>query len=154
MASDRWRVFLDTNVLIAGLASQTGASAAILDLGEAEEIRVVISRQVLVEADRVFSAKFPALLQRYRRFIKSLAPLLADDPSPQAVRAAAKVIEPDDAPILAAAQQERVDYLVTLNTRHFMIPRVRAFLPAPIVTPAEFLSAFRVFWEHTTKTGI
>ena len=37
MASDRWRVFLDTNVLVSGVLSSTGASAAILDLGEAEE---------------------------------------------------------------------------------------------------------------------
>lgn len=153
MASERWRVFVDTNVLIAGMASRTGASAAILDLGEAEEIQMIVSRQVLVEADRVFTAKFPKLLQRYRRFIKNLAPVLADDPSRQAVRAAARVIEPGDAPILAAAKEERVDYLVTLNTRHFMVPGVRVFLPRPIVTPAEFLSAFRVFWERRSGTG-
>ena len=38
MASERWRVFLDANILIAGLASCTGASAAIRDLGESEQI--------------------------------------------------------------------------------------------------------------------
>ena len=148
MAADRWRVFLDTNVLIAGLASRTGASAAILDLGEAEEIVVVVSRQVLVEGDRVFLAKFPQLIERYRAFIKNLAPLLADDPTPHAVRAAAQVIDADDAPILAAAKQEGVEYLVTLNTRHFATPRARNFLPTRIVTPAEFLIAFRQFWQH------
>lgn len=148
MPADRWRVFLDTNVLIAGVASRTGASAAILDLGEAEEIVIVLSRQVLVEADRVFLAKFPHLVERYRAFIKNLAPLLADDPPAAAVKEAAQVIHADDAPILAAAKRETIDYLVTLNTRHFTIPQVRAFLPAPIVTPAEFLEAFRRFWEH------
>lgn len=149
MAADRWRVFLDTNVLIAGLASRTGASAAILDLGEAEEVIVVASRQVLVEADRVFLAEFPHLLERYRRFIKNLAPLLADDPERKEVEEAKQVIEPDDAPILAAARQEKVDYLVTLNTRHFHTAKVRAYLPLPVVTPAEFITAFRKFWEQS-----
>lgn len=148
MPADRWRVFLDTNILIAGLASRTGASAAILDLGEAEEILIVLSRQVLVEADRTFTAKFPHLVDRYRTFIKNLSPLLANDPPGSAVKDAAQVIHVDDAPILAAATHERIDYLVTLNTRHFTTPQVRAFLPVPIVTPAEFLNAFRKFWER------
>lgn len=147
MAGERWRVFLDTNVLIAGLLSQTGASCALLDLAEAEEVIAVVSRQVLVEADRVFSAKFPHLLERYRKFIKNLAPLLAEDPKPADVAQAAKVIDEEDAPILAAAKQEKPDFLVTLNTRHFTPPKVRAFLPCPIATPSEFITAFRHSWE-------
>jgi putative PIN family toxin of toxin-antitoxin system len=147
MAAERWRVFLDTNVLIAGLASQTGASAAIRDLGESEELRIVLSRQVLIEADRVLLKKFPQLIERYRLFIKNVSPELADDPAHDAVRAAEAVIDADDAPILAAAKHAQVDYLVTLNTKHFLIPNVRAFYAAPIVTPAEFLAAFRAFWE-------
>ena len=146
MAPERWRVFLDTNVLIAGLASRTGASAAILDLGEAEELRIILSRQVLVEADRTMLAKFPDLMERYRAFIKNLAPLLAEDPPSALVQEAAQCIHPNDAPILAAAKQEHIEYLVTLNTRHFMNPQARAFLPIPIVTPAEFLAVFRNFW--------
>ena len=149
MAADRWRVFLDTSVLISGLASPTGASAAIRDLGEAEELRIVLSRQVLVEADRVLLRKFPQLIERYRLFIKSLSPELADDPSPDAVRAAEAVIHPNDAPILAAAKHAKVDYLVTLNTKHFLTRRVQTFYVAPIVTPGEFLVAFRDYWEKT-----
>lgn len=144
---ERWRVFLDTNVLIAGLLSRSGASAAVLDLGEAEEILVVVSRQVLVEADRVFLAKFPHLIGRYRKFIKNLAPLLTDDPTPSLVQESKKVIEAEDAPILAAAKEGSVDYFVTLNTRHFNTAAVRNFLSLPIVTPSEFLAAFRDFWE-------
>lgn len=147
MPADPWLVFLDTNVLISGLASQTGASAAILDLGEAEEIVVVVSHQVLVEADRVFTAKFPQLLERYRKYIKNLAPLLAEDPPRKEVEKTRRIIEPDDAVILAAAKREKVDYLVTLNTRHFHTAKARAYLPCPILTPAEFITAFRKTWE-------
>lgn len=146
MAADRWRVFVDTNVLVAGMLSQKGAPATILDLGEAEEIRLVVSRQILVEAE--FVRKFPALTERYRVVIKHLQPILVDDPPLTIVRQASQVIHPDDAPILAAAKIAGVDYLVTSNTKHFSPENVRAFLPAPILTPAEFLTRFQTFWEH------
>ena len=127
----------------------TGASAAILDLGEAEEILLVVSQQVLMEADRTFAAKFPHLTDRFRSWIENVAPLLVDDPPPRMVREAAQVIHPDDAPILAAARQSKVDYLVTLNTRHFLTPKAKVYFVRPIVTPAEFLHVFRQFWEHS-----
>ena len=143
----RWRVFLDTRVLIAGLTSPTGASAAIRDLGEAEELRFVLSRQVLVEADRVLFRKFPHLIERSRLFIKNVSPELADDPPPHALQAAEALIDPDAAPMLAAAKQGGVDYLVALNTKHFLTLRARAFFSASVVTPGEFLLAFREFWK-------
>ena len=68
------KVFIDTSVLIAGVASVTGASAAVLDLCESETVQMVVSRQVLVEADRNFSAKLPNLVSQYRQFIRNLAP--------------------------------------------------------------------------------
>ena len=148
MATDQWRVFLDTNVLISGLASRTGASAAILDLGEAEEILIVLSKHVLVEADRVFAEKFPHLIERFRLFIKNFSPLMLEDPKPKTVLEARSIIERDDAPILAAVKHEKVDYLVTLNTKDFNTPKVRNYITASIVTPAEFLIEFRKFWEQ------
>lgn len=148
MVSNQWKVFLDTNVLIAGLASRTGASAAILDLGEAEEIQIYISQHVLIEADRVFCDKFPHLIKEFRIFIKSLSPVLVDDPKPQAVREANKVIEIGDAPILAAVKSKKLDYLVSLNTRHFKTQKVQDYVTIPIVTPGEFLTAFRDYWEQ------
>jgi len=148
MPDNQWHVFLDTNVLISGLASRKGASAAILDLGEAEEIRIAISKHVLIEADRVFLAKFPHLIDRFRVFIKNLAPLLLEDPKSQDVRDANKIIEIGDAPILAAVKFQKVDYLVTLNTKHFQTVQVRSYISTPIVTPGEFLNAFQKYWKH------
>jgi hypothetical protein len=36
---------------------------------------------------------------------------------------------------------------VTLNTKHFLTRKAHAFFSALIVTPGEFLLAFREFWE-------
>ena len=76
------KVFMDTSVLISGLASSTGASGAVLALCEAEVIQMVmvISRQVIVKADRNFSAKLPRLLSRFRQFIEDLKPLPGSRP--------------------------------------------------------------------------
>ncbi len=67
-------MFIDTNVLIAGVNSVTGASATVLDLCEARILQMVISRQIVVEADRNFAAKFPQLIGRFRQFMHHLAP--------------------------------------------------------------------------------
>jgi len=142
-----WRVFLDSSVLISGVISQTGASSAILDLGEAGEIVIVLSKGVLVETDRVFERKFPNLIGNFREFIKNLSPIIAEDPSPQEIREAQAVIEKDDAPILAAAKKANIHFLVSLDTKHFHSHKVRHYFKAPIVTPAQFLTEFRNIFE-------
>jgi predicted nucleic acid-binding protein len=97
------KVFIDTSVLIAGVASVTGASATVLDLCEAESIQMVISRQVLVEADRNFSSKLPGLVTQFRQFIRNVAPHMVEDPPAMAVERAAAFTVQKDASILAAA---------------------------------------------------
>jgi predicted nucleic acid-binding protein len=143
MAHRPWRAFLDTSALIAGLLSPTGSAHEVLRLFEVGVVDLVLSRQVLVEADRNLTAKLPALLDAYRDFIARLAPQVVEDPDREAVSRAMQVIHHADAPILAAAVTAHVDYLITWNTRHFQRTTVRTFAPFPIVTPAEFLTAFR-----------
>jgi len=149
-----WRVFLDSSVLVAGIISsqrkpsgQTGASSAILDLGEAEEIVIVLSKGILVETDRVFEKKFPSLVGEFREFIKNLSPIVSGDPTSQEIREAERVIDKDDAPILAAAKKTKIHCLVSLDTRHFHKSKVRQYLNSPIVTPAQFLMEFRNIFE-------
>jgi putative PIN family toxin of toxin-antitoxin system len=135
-------IFIDTNVLIAGLASISGASALVLDLCEAGAVQIVISRQVLVEADRNISSKLPILTGKFRRFIKNLAPLLVEDPTFLEVKKASSLIHKKDAPILAAARKVKVDYLITLDKKHFLTSREKERVVVPLVTPAEFLQIF------------
>lgn len=142
-----WRVFLDSSVLVSGIISQSGASSAILDLGEAAEIIIVLSKGVLVETDRVLEKKFPGLAGEFRTFIKNLLPVVTADPTAREIREAESAIDKDDAPILAAAQKVNIHYLVSLDTRHFHSSKVRQYLKAPIVTPAQFLTEFRKVFE-------
>jgi putative PIN family toxin of toxin-antitoxin system len=140
------KVFIDTNVLIAGVASATGASATVLDLCEAESIQMVISRQVLVEADRNFSSKLPGLVTRFREFIQNLAPLMVEDPPATAVERSAAITAQKDASILAAALEAQVDYLITLDKKHFLKHKGKKSIPIEICTPADFLRIFESLW--------
>ena len=142
----RIKVFIDTSVLIAGVASLTGASAAVLDLCESETVQMVVSLQVLVEADRNFAAKFPNLVSQYRQFIQDLAPLMVDDPPAAAVKKAASLVGRKDAAILAAAMVEKVDCLITLDKKHFLKEKPPQVLPLEICTPADFLKIFERLW--------
>ena len=151
--SRRIKVFVDTSVLIAGTASVTGASAVVLDLCESGIIQMVISRQVLVEADRNFSSKLPRLLGRFRLFLRNLSPILVDDPSPSEIKKWASFIVSKDAPIMAAAQKAGVDFLISLDKKHFLSPKVKEHVLIKIVTPIEFIRAFeRICLE--TEEGI
>ncbi|MEW6325256.1 MAG: PIN domain-containing protein [Nitrospirota bacterium] len=139
----RWRLFLDTSALIAGIVSTTGAAREVLRLCEAGVVEPMISRQVLTEADRNLSAKLPALVPDYRALMKQMAPVLVNDPSSKSVRWAARVIHAKDAPILAAAIDGKADYLITWNTRHFHQSAVMEAVNFKIMTPGEFLEEFR-----------
>ena len=139
----RWKVFLDTSALIAGVVSASGAAREVLRLGEARVIDLVVSRQVLTEGDRNIATKLPTVLADYRMLLEQLGLQIVEDPSAQGVREAARVIHHKDAPILAAARQAGVDYLGTWNTRHFNTAPGRAFGPFAVMTPGEFLQAFR-----------
>ncbi len=140
------KVFIDTRVLISGVASLTGASAAVLDLCEAESIQMVISRQVLVEADRNFSAKLPGLVSEFREFIRNLVPLMVEDAPAAAVERAAGLIGRKDAAILAAAIESKVESLITLDKKHFLKQKVQRNIPIEICTPSDFLRIFERLW--------
>ncbi|MBS0183772.1 MAG: PIN domain-containing protein [Nitrospira sp.] len=143
MARRSWRAFLDTSALIAGLLSPTGSAHEVLRLFEIGVVELIVSRQVLVEADRNLTAKMSMLLDAYHEFLRRLNPEVVEDPSREAISQARQVIHHADAPILAAAIESRVDYIITWNTRHFHKKPVQDFVSFPIVTPAEFLTAFR-----------
>ncbi len=137
------RVFIDSNVLISGIASLTGASAAILNIGESNIIKIVLCQQVLIESDRNIEKKFPALIYKFRDFIKKLNPDLALNPTVDEIKKILYLINQDDAPILACAIKSRIDYLVSLNIKHFKKNRIEKDFTIKVVTPGEFLYEFR-----------
>lgn len=143
MRKQKPKVFIDTSALIAGIASSKGAARAVLQLAEIGLIEVFVSRQVIVEADRNIEDKLPEMLNEYREFIEFLAPALIDDPPRGEIKRFLAVINPDDAPILAAAVNADVDFLITWDRKHFIGKNIHVHSSLKIVTPGEFLRYFR-----------
>ncbi len=147
MRKQRLKVFLDTSALIAGVASSRGAARAVLQLAEIGLIEVIVSRQVIVEADRNIEEKLPGMLDDYREFMELLAPVLIDDPRQKEVERFLKVINYDDAPVLASAVGSGADFLVTWDRKHFIGKNIHIQSNLKIVTPGEFLKYFREYVE-------
>ncbi len=135
-----WRVFVYTSALLAGVISRTGAAHEVLALGEQGLVHLLVSTQVLMEADRNILKKFPHLGSDFRLLIRACAPTLVENPTVKEIHGAVPWVGADDAPILAAALKAEADYLVTWNTRDFMTARVPAHLPLKIVTPGGLIS--------------
>jgi predicted nucleic acid-binding protein len=110
---------------------------------------MVVSRQVLIEADRNVAAKFPQLVDRFHQFMHTLVPLMVEDPTLASMEKAATVVDRKDAPILAAAQNANVDFLIRLDKKHFLNPKMRQKVILKVVSPIECLQFFeRLFLEE------
>jgi len=114
-------LFMDSSALIAGIVSSKCAARALLLLAEGGQITVTISEQVLVETERALARKVPLALSDLRQAILASQSQIVRDPSTDEVSAHPNLIShPADIPIVLAAMQAKVDYLVTLNRKHFI----------------------------------
>jgi len=137
----RSRVFLDTSALLAGLNSPTGAAGAILVACFSGEIVPLISPQVIEEAERNISLKFPMLDNAWHSFLL-IPPHVTKKPAILQVRKAYALLPTSDAPILASATASKPDALVTWDVKHFLRANVVASVEFPVLTPGEFLARF------------
>jgi predicted nucleic acid-binding protein len=130
---------------VAGIASERGAAREILRLAEAGLVRPVASEQVLVELDRVITAKFPQFTQEVLTFLSTVRPEVRVDPTGKDLKPFLGLIEEGDVAILAAAHLAGVDYLVTWDKKDFLKATVRRAVSCGVEDPGGFLKAFR---EH------
>ena len=136
------KIFADANVLIAGADSRSAASGAVLLLAEVGLFRLVVSRQVLDEAERNLRKKLPRALPTFAELLASIQMEIVPDPDISTWQRWEGLIEEKDAPILEAAVAANVDRLLTLNTRDFT-PEVAAESGLHIQTPAQFINELR-----------
>jgi predicted nucleic acid-binding protein len=136
------RIFIDANVLIAGADSSSGASNAVLRLAEIGIFQLVVSRQVLDEAERNLRRKLPRALPNFAAQMTRLRLEIIPAPTPDEVAPWTTMIHPSDAPILCAAVKTSADRFLTLNTRHFTAA-VAAQSGLLIQTPAQLLTELR-----------
>jgi len=136
------RVFLDSNVIFSGLHSSSGAPGAILEYFTEGKLEVVISQQVLEEVVRTVKEKLPEALPTLRRLLMSAPPEVSNDPAIEEVTPWARLMNTEDAAILAAAIAAQPDCLIT-GDKHFLgNPVISEKSGLHIVSPAQFLEHF------------
>ena len=130
------RVFVDADVLFAGVASpgEHGASFITLRLAEVTLIVGVPPQQVITEAERNLEEKLPQTLPAVRLLVSRCLRVVAD-PRPDDLLPHAGLADPKDLPILVAAVREGCPWLVTFNVRHFQPghPEVTVLPPGGLV---------------------
>lgn len=138
-------IFLDSSALIAGIISETGAAHVLLQLGETEDILLMISEVVFTETTRSVARKSPDNLENVEKEIKKARIKILQDPSDEEVQANLYLMDdPDDVPILLAAMKAKVDYLATHDRKHFLDnPKVAEKSGLKIGTPGDVLAWIR-----------
>ena len=138
-------VFFDSSALVAGVISPTGAARALLVLAEAGRFRLIVSEQVIAETERALARKAPRALPLYRETLRATGLRIVRSPTPEVCAAHGDIIaHAADVPIVVAAMKAGVDYLVTLNRRHFLDdPQVARRSGLRIGTPGDALHWLR-----------
>jgi predicted nucleic acid-binding protein len=141
----RLNLFLDSSALFAGIVSADGASRALLLLAEDHLIDITVSEQVIAETEGALARKVPRALLTFREALRSTGLRIVRKPSIRDVDAHRDIIDHEaDVPIVVAAMQARVDYLVTLNRRHFIDdPKVAIHSGLRVAMPGDALAWVR-----------
>jgi predicted nucleic acid-binding protein len=142
----RIRLFLDSNVLTAGIVSPWGLDKAVLSLCAArlcklvlaEVVRDEVEENLLLHAQRLPSSQADDLIEHYRRLIKLTNPAMIPYPHVDLVRSSRHLIRhAADVPVLLSAMASSPDWLLTHNLKHFT-PSVAQKTGLRIDTPAGF----------------
>jgi predicted nucleic acid-binding protein len=142
----RIRLFLDSNVLTAGIVSPWGLDKAVLSLCAAKVCRLVLAAVVRDEVEenlRLHAERLPSLdagqlIEDYRRLIELTKPELVPYPNEALVHSSRHLIRhAAHVPVLLSAMASKPDWLLTHNTRHFT-KAVAQRTALRIATPAEF----------------
>jgi predicted nucleic acid-binding protein len=143
---NRVRIFLDSNVLTAGIVSTWGLDKAVLALCAARICRLVLAEAVREEVEENLLVRLGGLesgdanrvLDHYAHLIALMKPEVVPYPGQAEVKAARHLIRhAADVPVLLSAIASHPDWLLTHNTKHFT-PTVARRTGLRIATPVEF----------------
>ena len=114
-------LFLDSSALIAGIISSQGAARVLLLLSEDNLIKLFASEQVITEVERNIARKAPKAISFAREIILQSRITVLRDPSQEDVNQNQDWIShPADVPILVAAVNAHVNFMISLDAKHFL----------------------------------
>lgn len=135
------KVFFDANIYFSGARSPLGGSGLVIELAKRKKLKLFATVEVLKEAERNLRLKEDIkVLVRYYENLEFAKPKIIKINKSKAKKKLGKIINEKDALVLAGAEKSKVDYLVTLDKKHFFTKKVKlAKLPFEIVTPGQLI---------------
>ena len=142
--TEQIKLFFDASVLIAGAHSPTGGSGYLLEACRRGRFKPMVTRFVLIEAERNIKAKLGEEdLLRFYQLLGEMDFAIEPPVSGREIASYSHLIEEKDAHVLVAAVRSGAQFLLRLDTRHFMTERLsKADLGLIIVTPGQFIKAY------------
>lgn len=146
---NRPKLLLDSNIITDGLFSRFGLSKSVLALCAAKTCKMVLSEWVRIEVERNILKKIGGIseedveqiIEDYQGFLKLARPLVIPVAEESRVIKSRSLIRHfADVPVVLAAMDAGVDWLITRNRDHFT-DEVARCIGIRIASPGEFFSA-------------
>lgn len=137
------KIFIDSNVVIAGLASDQGASFKLLKLTEQRIFDAYICQLVLFESEKNIKQKLPESLPYFYYALKHLPLTILLDSKNIDKKLSKYFPKESDQLIFETVQKLKPEYFLTLNRKHFHQSAIKKIADFKIKTPAQFLDE----WE-------
>lgn len=131
--------------MIAGLASNQGASFNLLKLVEIKEFDAYVCRLILYESEKNVKKKLPKALSYFYYVLEYLPLRIIKDSHKNNIKIAKVFSKRSDFVIFQTVQELRPDYFITLNRKHFHTREIRRIAHFKIRTPAQFLDEWEKF---------
>jgi len=138
------KVFIDSNVIISGIFSDTGSPRLILDLLclGLPFIRGATGRYNIIEIERNLKRKMPQAIPTYKKYLPELNLEVISIPSEKEIQKYRGHIAHKDVPVLVSAIKGDADFLVTGDKKHFSKLKKCEGLELKVISPSEFLEKF------------
>ena len=137
---EKSKVFLDTSVLLSGLNSPNGASGLIISLFKVGKINIIISPEVIEEAERVIQNKLSLLKTAFLDFLSD-KPEITKRLTNVELKKTSLILFSEDTPIFAGAIKSRANFLLTLDKDFQKLTKGET--KCEVLTPGEFLQRYR-----------
>jgi predicted nucleic acid-binding protein len=143
------KLLLDSNIITDGLFSRFGLSKSVLALCAAKTCKMILSEWVRIEVERnilkkigvLSEAGVEQLIEDYEGFLKLARPIVIPVAEESRVIANRTLIRHfADVPVVLAAMDADVDWLITRNRDHFT-DEVAEKIDIRIASPGEFFTA-------------
>ena len=139
MPRKRFKVFLDSNVIISGLFSDKGSPRIILDILSLDLplLSAATGEYNIIEIERNLSKKMPDVIAVYKKYLRILNLEVIPMPSYRDIKNLSGHISDKDVPVLASAINGKSDFLVTGDKKDFS--KLKGKYSFKILSPSEFL---------------